>query len=361
MNDKALVKFDPEKGFAFEDLDGMYRAAECFLQSGFSPRGFTTPQQLIICWARAAELGIRPLQACEGMNVINGRLGIGGDLALAKVRSVGLLKETPKRVYSGEGDDFTCTVTLHRKGEEEPRDFSFSIREAKQAGIYNNNWPKYPQRMVYYRALGFGLRDMFSDVLKGMYTSEELEDFQDEEPLKADVEKIARNQAAEDAIKTKARGGVKFVEQAPGSDRPTPAEAAEPAFPEDAAKKPAAEPRTAMPPFAQQLEKDFGPVQTPIQKQEPPQEPDELDMAEEPAQATAPAQPEWMDHVIVSIPHPRFEGKKISDLDTKDLLKIETQWIPKIEADMANASDDQKLEYRLFQSAIAYRKMAKPF
>src|SRR6516165_6170603 len=199
-NEKAIVNFDPDKGFVFHDLDSMYRTAECFIQSGFAPRGMETPQKLIVCWATAAELGIRPLQAVQGMNVINGRLGIGGDLGVAKVRGMGLLVATPKKKYTGTlgQDDYTCTVTLHRKGED-PQDFSFSIREAKLAGIYSNNWPKYPQRMTYYRALGFGLRDMFSDVLKGLYTIEELEDFQDdaEPPWKADEEKIAENQRRE--------------------------------------------------------------------------------------------------------------------------------------------------------------------
>jgi len=366
MSEKAIVPFDPDRGFIFNDLDSMYRAAEMFLQTGFAPRGMDTPQKICAVWWRAAELGLRPLQALEGMNVINGRLGLGGDLALAKVRSMGLLVSTPKKKYTGTigQDDYTCTVTIHRKGED-PQDFSFSIREAKQAGIYVNNWPKYPQRMVYYRALGFGLRDMFSDALKGMYISEELEDFQDdtEPPSVADEQKVAENQRRE--YKLKAAPDIKFVES--HGKKPSPQEAVEPAFPEDAVKPAAAEPRTT-PAFAEKLKQEYPQAKEVIledtgmaeevmhkdqqvTQQWPPQE----------EKISEALRPRWMDHVIRSIAHPRFQGKKISELDPKDLLKIETQWIPKIEADMDNANEDQKLEYTLFQSAIAHGKSAKPF
>jgi hypothetical protein len=370
-NEKAIVNFDPDKGFVFHDLDSMYRTAECFIQSGFAPRGMETPQKLIVCWATAAELGIRPLQAVQGMNVINGRLGIGGDLGVAKVRGMGLLVATPKKKYTGTlgQDDYTCTVTLHRKGED-PQDFSFSIREAKLAGIYSNNWPKYPQRMTYYRALGFGLRDMFSDVLKGLYTIEELEDFQDdaEPPWKADEEKIAENQRREREYKLKASSDVKFVES--HGKKVSPKEAVEPAFPEDANKPAALKPRTA-PTFAKKLKEDFPVTQEDAgmaEQVETAKEPDELDMtpaAEEQPEAkpeqAAPSRPEWMDYTIKSIPHRRFFGRKISELEPEDLRKIESQWMPKIEADMENANADQKLEYKYFASAIAYNKAEKPF
>jgi hypothetical protein len=111
------------------------------------------------------------------MSIINNRVGIMGDLALAMVESSGLLEK--KRVeYSGEGESLECKLTLKRKGREE-QTYSFSIAEARQAGIYDrsNPWRQYPKRMTYYRALGFGLRDEFSDVLKGTKTVEELMDY----------------------------------------------------------------------------------------------------------------------------------------------------------------------------------------
>jgi hypothetical protein len=357
-NEKAIVQFNPDTGFEFSNIDEMFRAAECYIQSGFAPRGFDSAQKLVICWARAAELGVRPLQAVDGMSVINGKLGIGGDMALALVRSKGLLVSSPLVTYKGEGDALTCTVELHRKGDDEPRAYSFSVAEAKAANIYQRSepWKAYPKRMTYYRALGFGLRDLFSDVLKGMKTSEELHDYPD--LLESDKQKVAYNRIRE--AEAKASGKEKFVTPKPDSVRPSPEEAVEPAF--EADKKP------DKPPFAEKLTQEFGTQKWPPQEEvkTAAQEPDEIDMVpvvdaqpETKPEEASPARPEWMDHVIRSISHPRFAGKKIGELPATDLLKVETQWVPKIEADMDNASADQKLEYRLFQSAIAHGKMAK--
>jgi hypothetical protein len=152
------------------------------MQAQLAPPSFKNEQQLVIAWAKAAELGLSPLQAVEGMTIINNRVGIMGDLALAMVEASGLFEQ--KRVeYSGEGDSLECKVTLQRKGRE-PQTYSFSVREARAAGIYERSatWKGYPRRMCYYRALGFGLRDEFSDVLKGVKTVEELQDYLIEEP-----------------------------------------------------------------------------------------------------------------------------------------------------------------------------------
>lgn len=164
-------------GVELPDIDAMFRFARCYLQSGLAPVSFKNEQALIVCWARARELGIPYLQALEGMSVINGRLGLMGDLALALVERSNLLED--KRIsYEGEGQSLRCTIELKRKNREWKR-HSFGVADAKLAGIYDRSptWKNYPQRMTYYRALGFALRDEFADVLKGMKTVEELEDY----------------------------------------------------------------------------------------------------------------------------------------------------------------------------------------
>jgi hypothetical protein len=187
---RALIPVGP-RGVELRDVDAMFRFARCYLQSGLAPTSFKNEQQLVICWAKAAELGLSPLQAVEGMTIINNRVGIMGDLALAMVEASGLLEQ--KRVeYSGEGDSLECKVTLQRKGRE-PQTYSFSVREARAAGIYERSatWKSYPRRMVYYRALGFGLRDEFSDVLKGTKTVEELMDYEQPPEAKRRTRTIA--------------------------------------------------------------------------------------------------------------------------------------------------------------------------
>jgi hypothetical protein len=173
---KALIPVGA-RGVELRDVDAMFRFAKCYLQSRLAPPAFKNEQQLVIAWAKAAELGLTPLQAIDGMTIINNRVGIMGDLALAMCEASGLLQQKSVE-YEGEGDELVCKLELKRKGRK-AQVYSFSVKEAREAGIYERSqvWKSYPRRMCYYRALGFGLRDEFADVLKGIKTIEELQDY----------------------------------------------------------------------------------------------------------------------------------------------------------------------------------------
>jgi hypothetical protein len=158
-------------------IEAVWRVAEMLHQARLVPASFKNPTQITVALLRAIELKLPPLQAIEGMSVINNKVGLMGDLALSLVESSGLLADKRRR-YHGKGESLCCTVTVQRKGRE-PQSYSFSVAQAKAAGIYNRSavWQQYPDRMTYYRALGFALRDEFSDVLKGIKTVEELQDY----------------------------------------------------------------------------------------------------------------------------------------------------------------------------------------
>jgi hypothetical protein len=176
---RALIPIGPN-GVELPDIDAMFRFAKCYLQSGLAPASYKNEQQLVIAWARARELGIPYLQAVEGMSVINGRIGLMGDLALALAERSNQLEDKKVR-YTGQGDELTCFLELKRKGREW-KEWSFSVKEAKAAQIYDRSavWRQYPRRMTYYRALGFALRDEFGDIMRGMKTTEELQDYPEE-------------------------------------------------------------------------------------------------------------------------------------------------------------------------------------
>jgi hypothetical protein len=356
---RAPVKFSPNSGFEFEDIDGMFRAAQCYLQSGFAPKAFTTPQQLIICWARGAELGLRPLQAIDGLTVINNRIGIMGDLALAMVRQKGELADY-KKVWEGQGDDLTCTVTLQRK-EGEPHDYTFSVREAKQAGIYARNpvWPQYSKRMTYYRALGFGLRDEFSDILKGLYTTEELEDMASQQnapveqqlpPLKfvdADAEKQTREEA-----QTTARNN----SQAAQDQGQTPLEA---------------QLKREFPQETQNAERKQDPKVTPFVQADSSQSmataspspsglPDDIiDMSPPTDKQETAEKPWWVDHGIKGIKS--FAGRAVGSLTAAEMQLVESKWVPAAHAQIAKATQEQLDDLKAIEERIAYDKTAKPW
>jgi hypothetical protein len=55
----------------------------------------------------------------------------------------------------------------------------FSVADAVRAGLWGKSgpWTQYPKRMLQLRARGFALRDAFPDVLKGLVTAEEAQDY----------------------------------------------------------------------------------------------------------------------------------------------------------------------------------------
>ena len=76
----------------------------------------------------------------------------------------------------------TGKCVICRRGEA-PRTFTFSLEDAKRAGLLDrargsSPWATYPDRMLIMRARGFALRDVFPDVLRGLITAEEAEDYQ---------------------------------------------------------------------------------------------------------------------------------------------------------------------------------------
>ena len=66
-----------------------------------------------------------------------------------------------------------------RKGQKETRE-TFSVADAKKAGLWNKEgtWQKYPKRLLKFRARGFNLRDGWADIMKGMKSVEEVQDYE---------------------------------------------------------------------------------------------------------------------------------------------------------------------------------------
>jgi len=74
-----------------------------------------------------------------------------------------------------------------RRGYAKPTIATFSVADAKKAGLWGKSgpWQQYPKRMLQLRARGFALRDAFPDVLRGLVTAEEAQDYSTPEPTPA--------------------------------------------------------------------------------------------------------------------------------------------------------------------------------
>jgi hypothetical protein len=148
-------------------------------QSAFVPKDFRgRAEDCVLAAMYGAELGLGPMQSLQSIAVVNGRPTVWGDTALALVRSSGLCVGVAEGIDgTGDARHGFCTVT--RKGEP-PQTRTFSVGQAKIAGLWGKAgpWSAYSDRMLQLRARGFALRDVFPDVLRGMVTAEEAQDYQ---------------------------------------------------------------------------------------------------------------------------------------------------------------------------------------
>ena len=132
------------------------------------------------------EIGLRPVQACNNIMLVNGRAVIWGDAALALIRASGKLLSIEERI-DGHGDDRVAVCVTHRAGDAEPKEARFSVADAKLAGLWGGGktksadspWVKYPERMLTMRARTWCVRDNFGDILSGLGIAEEAIDTRD--------------------------------------------------------------------------------------------------------------------------------------------------------------------------------------
>ena len=129
-----------------------------------------------IAWG--CEVNMKPMQALQGICVINGKPSIYGDAAIAMCLASGLLEDIEETI-DDKLDGGTAICKVKRKAMKTAKVFTFSMKDASKANLLGRGpWKSYPKRMLQMRARGFALRDLFSDVLRGMWTVEEAEDLQ---------------------------------------------------------------------------------------------------------------------------------------------------------------------------------------
>jgi hypothetical protein len=158
-------------------MDEAYRLAKAVCMAGMAPKGLETPEKAMVAILHGLEIGLTPMAALQRIAVVNGRPTIWGDGAIGLVRGSGAC-DWIRETIAGESDAMTATCQAKRKGEPEPIVGTFSVADAKKAGLWGKGgpWQQFPKRMLQMRARAFALRDGFADVLGGLYLREEIEE-----------------------------------------------------------------------------------------------------------------------------------------------------------------------------------------
>lgn len=155
-----------ERGVQLANMGELFRFAQAVVQSGMVPRGIDTPQKVMVAIQAGAELGMGPMQALQSYAVVGNRPGLMVEPAMALVMASGQLAQRSVK-FDGEGETRSCTVELVRRGGLATT-WTFSLADAKRAGLLSKDvWRQHPDRMLYARAAGYCLHDLFADILRG--------------------------------------------------------------------------------------------------------------------------------------------------------------------------------------------------
>lgn len=146
----------------------------------------------MIALEMSQRIGASPMAVMQNLHIIHGRPSWSSQFVIAALNSCGRFSALRFRV-SGTGDDETCVAWANDRSGEVLEGPPVSIAMAKAEGWFGKSgskWKTMPQLMLRYRAAKFFGNLYAPDVLMGMHTADEVEDFGDTAPLRV------QNQAA---------------------------------------------------------------------------------------------------------------------------------------------------------------------
>jgi hypothetical protein len=140
--------------------------------------GVGSEQKILMVLLAARELGIPPMQALNGgLWNIQGKIEISARLMTSMIRRCG--HSINVKMIS----DKECILEGTRTDNGDSFSASFTIEEAQRAGLVRpgSNWIKYPQDMLYARAISRLARRLFPDVIGTAYVEGEIRDVNKED------------------------------------------------------------------------------------------------------------------------------------------------------------------------------------
>lgn len=155
---------------ATSEWETMREMAKALVESGLLPQHVKTPQAALAIMLKGREIGVPAMQALSNIVVIQGKPTCNAEIMNALIyRDHG---DHALRFIEATND--VATLEYKRRSWTTYQQFSFTIADAKQAGLQGGNWAKYPAAMLRARCISAVARMAFADSIGGMYTPEEL-------------------------------------------------------------------------------------------------------------------------------------------------------------------------------------------
>ena len=138
--------------------------------------GFKHTEEAVALMLMAQAEGNHPAKAAQEYHVIQGRPALKADAMLARFQAAGGVVEWEKVT-----DEVVSAYFSHPTACPKPVLVDWTMERAKTARLTGkDNWSKYPRQMLKARVISEGVRMTFPGVTVGLYTPEEVMQFDDD-------------------------------------------------------------------------------------------------------------------------------------------------------------------------------------
>jgi len=126
---------------------------------------------ILACVASGRELGLGDMESLRSLYIVDGKATLSAELMTRLIRRAG-------HSLTGSTSPDTATAAGRRADNGDEMSVTWTLAMAERAGLHRkDNWRKYPESMLWARAVSQLARMLFADVLGGLvYTPEELGD-----------------------------------------------------------------------------------------------------------------------------------------------------------------------------------------
>lgn len=198
MNNLIAVKEEMDLNLVLKEIDTMQAMCTSLMKTKHYQQMGEAGLFAIV--QKAKSLNLNPLEALNGgLYFVQGKVGMSAELMNSMIRKAGhSIKKDSK------SNETICILHGTRIDNGDTWTVSFSIDDAKRAGLLKNMYDKYPSIMLYNRAMSMLARQLFPDIIKGAgYTVEELKEIKSSEVEVSEVKDsfLIEDKISEEQIK----------------------------------------------------------------------------------------------------------------------------------------------------------------
>lgn len=152
-------------------LDDVRSLAKMVAGSILLPEAIRKEPDIAMAIMAGLELGLPPAASIRGVHVIKGKPTLSAQTMVGVVLGRGLAE------YFECVDEKPGSVTYEtkRRGGRTAQRATWTLEDAKRAGLTSGNWASYPQDMLHARCMSRLARRVYPDLLAGIYDPDEIE------------------------------------------------------------------------------------------------------------------------------------------------------------------------------------------